>query len=331
MLNFSFAPAVQWNGEARPIFDKNRSLVLRPRLTVMEPAPKAPLPKAILKLVLQDAGNPAVRHEKIFKLKNLLPNATIECAFEPGELAHLPPNTLFAVLAELRWPNANRDREIRALGASEIVLVDKYFLKARGPEMSAERELTDMTRYRPFWNKIWEAPVLDGAGGGAKKYTWELNVTTRYSCLLSSGHDANGIMETKMLKEADDPDNLTLNIRGRMKAGIELSLSELNKLIPLWNGLPVLDAARLEALSAHAFLAEATREFKYNFRLKGRAGQNGMIWVIPVFKLFGLTLSRASAADETGQVTATADEDVQFPLPVAARLIGLKSAEQGGA
>ena len=33
-----------------------------------------------------------------------------------------------------------------------------------------------------------------------------------------------------------------------------------------------------------------------------------------------------NAADESGQVTSTAEEALQFPLPVAARLIGLKSA-----
>jgi hypothetical protein len=133
-------------------------------------------------------------------------------------------------------------------------------------------------------------------------------------------------METRMLAEADDPDSMTLAVRGRMKAGIELSIAEVNKLLPLWSGPPALDAARLEALGAHSFLDGAAREFTYNFKLKGRAGQAGMIWVVPTFRLFGLTLSAVAATDETGQVSATAEEDIQFPLPVAARLIGLKSA-----
>jgi len=47
---------------------------------------------------------------------------------------------------------------------------------------------------------------------------------------------------------------------------------------------------------------------------------------VPVFKLHGFTVSQAAATADNGQVTATTEHDVQFPLPVAARLIGLKSA-----
>jgi hypothetical protein len=329
MLTFAFGPAVEWNGAAKTVFDRNRTLLLKPRFTVASPVPKAPLPKAILKVVLQDGHNPAVRVEKIFKLKNVLANDLMECAFEPGELAHLPPNTCFDVLAELRWRNARSGRETRALGSAELVLVNKYFIKARGPEVSAERELANMARYRPFWNKVWEAPVLDGARGGTgdrRKYSWELNVNAKYSTLLSASHDSNGTMETKILQEVDDPESITLGVRGRMKAGIELSVVELNKLIPLWGASPVLEAAKLEALSARPFLDSAARELRYSFKLKGRAGEAGMIWVVPVFKLFGVTVSAVTAADDTGQVNATSEEDLQFPLPVAARLIGLKSA-----
>jgi hypothetical protein len=252
----------------------------------------------------------------------------MECRFEPGELSHIPASGLLSVIGELRWKNARSGRETRAFGSSEIVLVNKYFIKSRGAETSAERELKEMAQFRSFWNKIWEAPVLDGvrSGQARPKHVWDLNVNGRYTALLSAGHDSNGVMETKFLTEADDPERPTLSVHGRMKAGMEFSLAELNKLIALWNGPPPLDPAKLEALGARSFLHSAAREFKYNFKLKGRAGQAGMIWVVPIFRLFGLTLSAVVAADETGQVTTTSEEDVQFPLPVAARLIGLKSA-----
>jgi hypothetical protein len=50
-----------------------------------------------------------------------------------------------------------------------------------------------------------------------------------------------------------------------------------------------------------------------------------MIWIIPTFKLFECTLGTVARTDETGQVVATSDEKVHFPLPVSARVIGLKS------
>jgi hypothetical protein len=327
LLAFDFATRVEWNGAPEPVFDRTKPLTLKPRFTVIEPAPKAPLPKAILKVAVYDPANPATRYEKTLKLKDVLANSTMECRFDAGELAHLPPNCLLSVVGELRWKGARSGRETRALGSCEIVLVDRYFIKSRGAETSTERELKDMEKFRPFWNKVWEAPVLDGLRGGSDKpkYVWELNVNARYTTLLTGGHDANGVMETKLLTEADDPGRPTLSVHGRMKAGMELSLTELNKLTALWDGVPTLEAPKLDALRARSFLDDAAREFKYNFKLKGRAGQAGLIWVVPVFKLFGLTLSSVVAADDTGQVSATTEEDVQFPLPTSARLIGLKS------
>lgn len=128
------------------------------------------------------------------------------------------------------------------------------------------------------------------------------------------------------MQDATDRDSLIQMVRGRMKAGIELSVAELNKLTPGWQGHTALDAAKLEALNSPVFLDEAAREMKSPLKLKGRAGQGGMVWAIPTFKLFGLTLSAVAGADSNGQVNATTDETVSFPLPVAARLIGLKSA-----
>ena len=130
-----------------------------------------------------------------------------------------------------------------------------------------------MTLYRPFWNKIWEAPVLDGTrGDDGKKYSWDLDVYTKYSTFVSASHDSNGMMETKILKEADDPERMALAVRGRMKAGIELSLAELNKLLPLWSGPPVLDAVKLEALGARPFLDNAARELQIPFQAQRSGG-----------------------------------------------------------
>jgi hypothetical protein len=46
---------------------------------------------------------------------------------------------------------------------------------------------------------------------------------------------------------------------------------------------------------------------------------------VPVFNLIECTLSSVSKTDDSGQVTALADETIRFPLPVSVRLIGLKS------
>jgi hypothetical protein len=324
VLEFTLGKPLPWNDSQRALFDRGQTMLLKPRLVVGAPVPKSPLPKAILKIVLQDAANPDVRAEKVFKLTAVAANTALECSLEPAELSHLPKNSPLNVLAELRWRTPRG--ETRAYGSTELVLVDQFFVKTRGAEVSPERELTDMNQYRAFWNKVWEAPLLDDARGEAKKYSWELDVIARYAAVLTAGHESNGFMETRLLQEAQDPDSLIRMVSGRLKGGIELSTAELNKLIPLWPGNTALDPPRLEALNARPFLEGAARECKYNMKLKGRHGQGGMVWVIPTFKLFGVTLSAVASADATGQVTATRDEVNPFPLPVAARLIGLKSA-----
>ena len=328
LLAFTFPTTLEWNGKPMPVFDRNGTIVLWPRFSVVGPAPKSSsLAKAILKLAVYDGANQATRYEKIFKLKGVLANAEIECRFEPGELSHLPAECKLCVVGELRWKSERSGRQTRALGSTEIVLAGKYFLKSLDLAVSEERELNDMAQFRPFWNKIWETPALDRARKteGVTKNAWDFNMNGRYTALLTASHDLNGMMETRLLTEADDPNRPTLNIHGRMKAGIEISIRELNKLLALWKRTP-LDPAKLEALGTRDFLDGAAREFKYNFKLKGRVGQSGMIWVIPVLKLYGLTFSSIAAANQNGQVTATAEETLQFPLPVAARLIGLKSA-----
>jgi hypothetical protein len=326
-LTFETAEPVDWNGSKRLVFLRGQRLVLKVRLNVGDPVPKTALPKALLRVAWKDSSEPAVQFEKTFKHKDVAAGAALECVFEPGELAHLPAGALLAVVAELRWLTA-KGSEVRALGSTEIVLVNRYFVKGQGTETGGDIELRDLNLHRPFWCKVWEAPVLDAASAtnGRKNYMWQLDVNLRYSVLVTGSHESNGLMETKLLQGPRDPDSLTQKTDGRMKAGIELSLAELNKLQKLWN-LDPIDAPRLEAFAAPGFLKQTATEFIRRLTLKGKAGQQGMVWVIPVFKMFGFKLVTASRVDESGQAIATAEEDTHFPLPVAARVIGLKGKD----
>lgn len=328
VVSFVTAEAVSWNGMPKVLFAKGQGFQLKLRLNVAEPVPKTPLPKAILKIIFKDGANQVVVYEKTFKQKNVIPNSVMAFSFTPEEVSHLPVNKSLSVLAEMRWLSAKTGKEYKALGSTEIVPVNKYFMKGQGREVSSEQELTDIKRFRPFWNKIWEAPSLErgGRGGdGEKKYLWELNVGAKYSVLLSAAHEENGLMQTKILRDEADEESVSEKTEGRMKAGIELSIAELNKLLPLWNGETALDLEKLEALGTDAFVRNNASEFVYNLKLKGKAGERGMVWVVPVFKLFEFTLNTISKTDDAGQVISVAEEKVRFPLPASARVIGLKS------
>jgi hypothetical protein len=328
VVSFVTTDAVIWNGMPKTLFAHGQDIQFRVRLDVAGPAPKSPLPKAIFKFAFKGGQDQALIYEKVFKQKGVSANTTLPFAFTAGELAHLPVNQPVSVLVEMRWLAPTSGNEYKALGSAETVFINHYFLKEQGEAQTVEQELTDMKRFRPFWNKVWEAPVLDAADGrsqGEKKYTWELDVNGKYSMLLAPDHDSNGLMETRLIQGKPDPESVVAKTEGRMKAGIELSLVELNKLLPLWDNAAPLDPEHLEAFKTDAFARNNASEFIYNFKLKGRSGQRGMIYVVPVFKLFNFTLGAVKKTEETGQVSAVSDEKVAFPLPVSARLLGLKS------
>jgi hypothetical protein len=328
IIAFTSGEPIAWNGAPKLLFARKQAMKLKFQLKVGDPVPKTPLPKAIIRIVFKNGAEQAVYFEKTFKQKEVPANSDLAFSFTPEEISRVPANVPIVVLAELRWLNSKSGKESKALGSTDIVLVNKYFFKEQGKDVESEQELTDMNRFRSFWNKVWEAPVLDAASGqqnGDKKYLWELDVNAKYSVLLTAGHDANGLMETKLLRGDDGLESLAQETKGRMKAGIELDIAELGKLISLWPDQPTLDPEKLEAFKTDTFAKNNAGEFIHRFRLKGNAGQRGMVWVVPIFKLFDCTLNFIQKTDDTGQVTAVAEERVRIPLPVAARALGLKS------
>ncbi len=328
VVEFKTAPALPWNGTSQLLFQIGGPLRLSWQLTVGAPAPSAPLPKALLKIVVRREGAVDNLLEKTFRQKDLAANAAVIVEFTASELAQLPQQSVLDLVGELRWLSDPKGNEHKALGACQIVMVGKVFMKSQGGTVAQDVELTEMARFRPFWNKLWEAPIQDAASAGDrdhKKYLWELDLTAKYSVLLSSAHAANGVMDAKLLKTVSDPESLSDQTFGRMKAGIELSITELNKLMPLWPAHAMLDADQLQALSTAQFIQTNATDTISRVRLKGNAGQRGMVWMVPVFNLTQCGLARVTQVAASGQVVQVRDETVGFPLPVALRVLGLKT------
>jgi hypothetical protein len=331
-LAFVAAAPLPFDGRPHLVFARSRDVELKVRFAVGDPVPASPLPRVILALTLKGSHHPAdwVKVEK--RLTNVAANSVQTITVTQADLAKLPTNRPLPVIAELRWPGRSGTARC-ATGSTDVVLADKYFLRGRGATVGDERELTDMGQYRPFWNKIWEAPALDAVdrpGGGRAKSLWELDVDARYLVLLSPQEHANGVMETRLKASPSDPDDIRLTTRGRLKGGIELSLDELNKLAGLFAGQTPLDADRLAGLRAHAVAHAESGELVARIKLKGRASERGMVWVVPVFRLAEFTLSAVRKTDDSGQVVAVADETVRCPVPVAARVLGLRSRSGDG-
>src|SRR5262249_24552467 len=141
-------------------------------------------------------------------------------------------------------------------------------------------------------------------GDGVGKSLWELDVDARYLVQMTPHEDANGVMETRLQASPPDPDEIRLTTSGRLKGGIELSLDEVNKLAGLFGGQAPLDADRLAALRSHAIARAESGEFIAHLKLKGRASERGMVWVVPVFRLAEFSLSAVQKVDDSGQVVA---------------------------
>ena len=156
-LAFVAADPLQFNGTPHLVFTRSHDAELKIRFAVGNPVPASPLPRAILAVTLKGTPHPADWVKVEERLSDVGANSVQAITVTQADLAKLPANRRIAVIAELRWPGRS-GRAHCATGSTDIVLADKYFLRERGATVGDERELTDMSQYRPFWNKIWEAP-----------------------------------------------------------------------------------------------------------------------------------------------------------------------------
>jgi hypothetical protein len=322
---FATAPALPLNGRDYLLLSKGRQISLDVKLVVGEPVPAKPLPKAIVNLIVKRASDQSVIAEKVVKQHDLAAGASVTVVLSPEDLQHAPAFEPLSLLAQIRWRTGS-GREVQACGSSEAVLVDQFFVKERGSAAGPERELTDMERYRAFWNKVWESPALDAASE-EHKLLWALDATLKYSVLVTGSESSNGLMDTRFLAGDEGPSGVTQRTQGRMKSGIELSVDELNKLAPLWDDAKPLDEAHLAPLRGTDVLKNCGGEIVQRVQLQGKAAERGLLWLVPVLSPVEFTLGTVQTVDDHGQITAVSEEKVRLPLPVAVRVLGLKSGE----
>lgn len=323
-LAFLLAPAQQWYGDPANLFVKAVGLTFRLQLEVGANGPKQPLPKAIAHLCIKDATERVV-HQQDFRLLDLAPGQPITLALEPGDVSHLPTNAKLTVGVQLRWPGSRPGAAYQASAVADVVVVDKYFVRSSAGPVAGDKELVDMKSYRPFWNKVWESPTLQATADGGGQGHWNLEATLKYAVIFAPDQVANGLMETKRLTVAGDPESAVARTEGRFKGGIELSVGEVNKLLPLWTGEQPLAAEQLRAFATEEFARRTSGEVVKSLRLKGSKRQRGLAWVVPVFTLHGFTLGLVQAKDESGQVTQATDQPARFPVPSAVRVLTMRS------
>lgn len=324
VLSFLLAPPVEWYGEPRNVFSKANPMALHVQLDVGASGPKKPLPRSVVHLVVKD-GTERVLHQQDFRLVDIEPGKPIVLDLEPGDVSHLPTNVPLSVAAQLRWPGARPGSAYQASAVIDVVLVDRVFVTGQGGPVAGDQELVDMQPYRSFWNKVWESPTTQAAPGADGSSHWNLEAAIKYTVLFAPAQASNGLMQTKGLTVAPDPDSPVDRTEGRFKGGIELSLVEVNKLLPLWPGEQPLQPDVLAALATPEFARRTAGEVIHSLRLKGGKRERGLVWAVPVFSLRDVHLAMVEATDASGQVIKVGQQRARFPVPSAVRVLTMKS------
>ena len=321
VATFVVGPALSYPGGDAALFARGRDVTFQVKLAVGDPVPKSPLPKAIVRVVVKDPDGHRVLVQKVVRQHDLAANASVPVPFTAAELAPIPTGRRLSVFAEIRWL-VSTGAERSAVGSQDVVFVDRLFAKSRGPAAGPARELTDMGRYRPFWNKIWESPVA-----AAGKTVWGIDVSMKYTVLLTT-EQSNGLMQTRLSSPPDDKsDEIRIQTSGKMKGGVECSVDELAKLAALWDGEPPLDADHVAAFRSADFVRNAASDAVASIKVDGPSEERAVVWVVPVVQLVDYTLGSVASTDDKGQVTDVKDEHAHFPTPVAIRVLALRSGE----
>lgn len=314
-------PAVPGAGEHGIAFVRGRSAVLHFRLETGPHHPVAPLPRAVLRLRLSEPGSATVLLMKEQRLLDLTPGDDIAVVLDEREVETLPADMELEITAGLRWPG--RTAVYEATCMHRLVLCSPLRALATGEATDDPHELTDPQQFRSFWNRVWESPA--GSTAGDALPLWGIDATLRYSVFVSGVERTNGLMETRFLTPPTDTGSIRATTAGRFRSGLELSMSELNRLLPLWQGRPPVEPQVLSALASPAWLAARAGDAVVHVRFDGRRRSRGTVWVVPIPRLRRFSLVRVIDTAASGQVLEVRTEHVDFPVVEAIRVIGLVS------
>lgn len=324
LLSAVTGPAVTLLGTLRVAFVPDRTVTLRYRLDVAAGGPAAALPRAILTVVVREPGGAVDLCTRSVRLTDVAPGAEVKVALAAEEVAALPVDTALEVLASLRWKGTKGTYQCTC--GQQIVLASRVQVRDRGDIIANPVELTDMNRFRSFWNKIWESPTQAGAEALP---LWGLDAALRYSVVAVAAAEGNGLMQTRVRQEPSEQ-GARAQTTGRIKSGIEVSVTEMNKLLPMWAGEQPLSDNDLAAFTARTWLAGQGGDAVTQLRMEGRRGTRGVLWVVPVLRLRAFTLATVSDVDPYGQLVTTHDRVVHFPVIESVRVIGLATQRDTG-
>jgi hypothetical protein len=300
---------------AQELFGKTKVLYLAggPLAFPLDVQTPRTINRAIVQVVIKDPETLAIRHSKKMRLTTVeTGRLPVVPRFEAEDVRDLEAGRDYLLTVALVWQN----RAGKKRGTSrqqKFSLVGPYSFD-RVEESSQLIPLNDGDRYRHYWHKIWQ--------GSFSEETKRFEFQCKYYTVLRTNNTSNARTETKMkIVSAENRKKV-----GKLKAGMEYSLDELNRLLQLIDSSrPLLTEQELAALRSDDFAERFNQAGRYRAGLRGRAGDAGVMWVYPEVKLQGVVLQKASELNENGLVRRVTEHRVTFPLPALVHFIGART------
>jgi hypothetical protein len=297
-LGFPLTLAIASRGDGSPTIRKASLLI-----EVMEPETRRVL--AGRRFSLEKLSNgplpvvPTLRQEKLRRLR-------------PGEDYMVKATLVF----ERKAKSGRKER----VGTSRSHLIttvgEAIFDRVEGSRGIVP--LNDPERHRAFWHKLWQG-TFDRK---LRRVTW----ATRYTYTLDPERDKNGRLQTLSRVE----DERTRHDVGKLKSGMSLSPTVLNRLLGTLDGQRMLTRGELDALEAGDFLERYQLAARGQVEIDADPGRSGALWLWPEVKLLEVVLRVAGAPDEHGRVASMDERTVIFPMPAMVHLVAVRTGESDG-
>jgi hypothetical protein len=304
--------------------------VLRERVAVFQPASGmgvvtqvtavvGQVPRAIAQATLREPASGATLASVETRLTEVRAGTSVTLFFDSAQLANAPRQTRLLVDVTLRWPTGAGVQRARA--SVPILLADGSFVAAVSDDGDRSLVADDPERHRAFWHRIWAWRVPTES----QAIRWELDLACRYGLQASSAQATNGRLETRALVDSAPLDDLTYEVAGKLKSGLEMALDELNGLL----GDASLSGEQLAAVKASpTCVAKLSACAETRLRAKGKRANEMVIWAVPSFEARVVTLRMVAATDENGRVTNAEAAERAFPFPAKVRFVTLRSTDQ---
>lgn len=312
-LRFQEAPTVALQGRERVAYRHGGPMAFP--LVLDTPRP---IRKGVVQLLIKDPDTLAVLEESKTRVEGLRAGPLpVSPALTAEQARGLEAGRDYLVCAALVWKNGKGQK--RGTSVQQLVTVVNEYAFDRIDEGAEIVALDDPVRFRDFWHRVWQ--------GRFSREHKRRELSIGYYYVLAPERDRTTRLEVELGRPRAEDGRKKASLR----SGLEVSLADLDALLAsVAPGATRLAPAELDALRSPEFVRRFNHVARHVATLRGRPDDDGAVWIYPEVRLQTVILSRAGEADAYGRVGAFDEHPITVPLPVAARVVGLRSGEDHG-